>query len=92
MSTKAFLFLCGALVARLNQLDLGARLSKSQIPEGTTFECGATPSQTYPCVRLTIEGVKFAVGYDEKTSRVQYLSTPDRKFVTQEDLHLGDST
>jgi hypothetical protein len=69
MSTKPFLFIGVALVARLKQFDLGARLSESQIPEGNTFECVATPSQTYPCVRLTIEGVKFAVGYDEDVAR-----------------------
>jgi hypothetical protein len=91
MYTKAVLFICClAVVTRLNQLDLGARLSKDQIPEGNTFECVATPSQTYPCVRLTIVGVRFVAGYDEKTRRIQYLSTQDRNFATKEGLHVGD--
>jgi hypothetical protein len=64
---KAFLILCAVLATRRDQLDLGAWLSKSQIPESSNIECVATPSQTYSCALLTIEGVRISVGYDEKT-------------------------
>lgn len=84
-----FIFIFVVLITRLDQLDLGARLSKSQIPEGNTFEWVATPPQTHPCVR---KGVRFAVGYDEKTSRIQYLSTQDSSFATREGLHVGGWT
>jgi hypothetical protein len=53
------------LITRLDQLDLGARLDKDQI-QAISLECVATPSQTYPCTPLTIEGVKIAAGNDER--------------------------
>ena len=92
MYAKTVLFIFFVLVNRVDQLDLGDRLSKSQIPDGNTTVCVATPSQSYPCVRLTIEGIKFTVGYDKETSRIRYLSTQDRSFATAEGLHVGDWT
>jgi hypothetical protein len=89
MYAKAFLILCVVLVTRLDQLDLGARLSKSQRPERNNFECVATPSQTYPCALMTIEGVKISVGYEEKSLRIRYLTTQDKKFKTPDGLQVG---
>jgi hypothetical protein len=89
MYAKAVLILCVVLVTRLDQLDLGARLSKSQMPESNNFECVAKPSQTYPCALLTIEGVKISVGYDEKSLLIRYLTTQDKKFKTPDGLQVG---
>jgi hypothetical protein len=79
------------MTMRLDQLDIGTRLGKNQIP-GNSTRCAATPSQIYPCVKLTVEGVEFTVGYDEKTARVRYLFTQDKHFATKEGLHVGDWT
>ena len=79
--------ICCLLITRLDQLDLGVRLDKDQI-QAISLECVATPSQTYRCTPLTIEGVKIAAGYDE-TLRIRYLTTQDRKFRTPEGLHVG---
>jgi|GEM_PF-5937539 len=90
MYSKPFLFILVLLVSRLNQLDIGTRLSKSEIPESNSVQCATAPSQTYPCLTLMVEGIKFVVGYDEKTSRIRYLSTQDSGFATKEGLHVGN--
>jgi len=82
---------CGLLITRLGQLDLGVRLDKHQVPKDNTTMCVATPSQTYPCAFLIIKGIKFKVGYDEKSRRIRYLSTQDQNFTTPEGVHVGMS-
>jgi len=89
MSAKAVLLFCMLLVTRLGQLDLGARLDRGQVPKRSKASCASGPSQTYPCISLTLEGVKFTVGYDEKSLLIKYLSTQDKNFRTPEGLQVG---
>ncbi len=70
MLTKAIFLACLMLISALDQLDLGARLNKDEI-SGKSQACAATPSQTYPCEFLTVEGVHIAVGYERESLRIK---------------------
>lgn len=89
LATSAFLFLP---IAAFGQLNIGDRLTGTQISKNKNVECAATPSQTYPCVQgMTDKGIVFSiVGYDAKTKRIKYLYTIDEHFRTKEGLKVGD--
>ncbi len=90
MLTNAVFLVCVVLISTLDQIDLGARLNKDEI-SGRSLECVATPSQTYPCEFLTVEGVHVAVGYERDNLRIKYLSIQDKHFKTKDGLQVGAS-
>ncbi len=55
--------------------------------------CMTSPGQMDKCVKATVNGIKYTVGYRKRGSRgnvVTYVHTNDPKFQSPEGLHVGD--
>jgi hypothetical protein len=85
--------LCSAGVSskRSHVPEVGEKLKKKAIPaSAATNSCATSTEDSYPCFHPTIEGVEFLIAFSEKTLRVQFVHTDDKKFKTLDGLKVGD--
>ena len=70
--------------------EIGSRLPASMVPKNNRELFMTAPSQLRPCIRKTIDQVKYVIAYDEKTREVKYLYTDDQHFKSSRGRRVGD--
>jgi hypothetical protein len=92
IAAVAFMLLVTSIIAFSEQPPtMGARFKKKWAAGKEASLCLSEPAQLDPCVGQGFDGVDYQIAYRERTHRVSYVFTADKKFRTVDGLKVGDS-
>jgi len=84
-------FLLAASAAQKPEVkpEIGSVLSKTLIPKKQNNLLLTHPAQLRPYIERKIDGVKYAIAYDEDSRKIVYIFTNDEHFRTKDGLKVG---
>jgi hypothetical protein len=73
------------------KLKIGTKLPRKYLPKEDEQgkQIATHPSQFRPFIEKTVGQIKYLIAYDDKTYKIKYLETRDKRFKTGNGLQVG---